>query len=140
MTRGSMWSSIKDLGAPGTLHRFKGYISTGGHHMHVFEPAESVDIVVRPWQSDMSSQANEGMTGQTPGIKVYPDPAADLDRDDRIVFRDEHFRIQNPQYDQTFGIERWDGQEDEREFRLYGNLDDALKSELEPPESGGGNY
>lgn len=135
----SLFDSINELSGGDTVTRYpyRGYISTGGHHMHVFDAAEEITAVVRPWQSDMGQQANEGMTGQTPGVKIYVPEGHGLTREDRIEYNGGAFRMQNPQFDQMAGLERWDGQTDERTRRLYDDLDPALQDEIQPPDTDG---
>lgn len=133
-----MFESLATMGGDVDLHRLMGHISAGGHHSPVFSGAEAVKTVIRPWESDMSQQANEGATGQTVGKKVYVPEGLNLKRGDVIMYRDGRFKLMNPQYCQFNGIERWDAKEDDRDFRLASNVPDHI--EIEPPQSDYGGY
>lgn len=122
-----MFAELKDMGGaePIDLYRLEGYADAGGHTGAVFTGPESVELVIRPWQSDMNQVQNEGQSGQTPGFKVYAPESAGLKRDDRIHWKDGPFRLMNPQFDELWKLERWDAQTDERQLL---HLDDV------PPE------
>ena len=117
-----MFDDIAELGETATLHQILGYVSTGGHHMPVFDDGFEIACIIRPWQSDIMHQGDSGMTGHTPGVKIYTDASTDIVRDDRLLYGSNEYRIQNPQYDQMFGMVRWDGRTDDRNFRLEGDL------------------
>ena len=136
----TFFAELTDLGGEEVeLYRLAGYLDQSGHHSAVFEPAETVTFVIRPWQSDFGQVIPEGMTGQTPGVKVYADESHTLRRGDRFHYRDGAFRLMNPQYDQLNGLERWDGQTDEREFRLLDELRPEHLDALEDPDQGYGD-
>lgn len=122
-----MFGELKDLGGtdPVDLYRLEGYADVAGHTHSVFSGPENVEVVIRPWQADMAQVVPQGQLGQTPGFKLYVDESTMLSRDDRIHWRGGPFRLMNPQYDELWGVERWDIQTDERRFR---HVDDT------PPE------
>lgn len=127
-----MYDEIAELGGPVDLHRLAGHVATGGHHMAVFEPAEEIHCIIRPYEEDVGEQLEGGYSGQTPGYKIYVSDGTDLDRDDRLAYRGDGLRLSNPQYDQLFDLQRWDGREDERQFRLTTEV--AAGVDIIPPE------
>lgn len=133
----SLFDDLRELGETAEVHRLAGHVSSGGHHNPVFHGAETIDCIIRPWQSDVGTQADEGYTGQTPGFKVFVDPDLNLGRGDRLVYRNGDLRLSNPHYDQTHGLERWDGRTDERRLRLASDIADGV--EITPPDRGEGD-
>ena len=127
-----MIDEFRELQQTVTLHRLAGYISTGGHHSEVFHGEEPLQVLIRPWQSDMAQQEPSGYTGETPGVKAYTYPGSNLGRGDRIVWKGEHFRLMNPQNDPVHGAQRWDLQTDERQLRLAAEMDEDVN--IEPPD------
>lgn len=132
------FDSLAELGDDATLYRLVGYADSGGHHSSVFADPEEIRLVIRPWQSDFMRVAEEGQTGQTPGVKVYSKTDHELKRDDRIEYKGQHFRLMNPQYDQLNELQRWDGQTDERQLRLESEVHEDR--EIHEPDEGFGGY
>lgn len=136
--KGSFFDSLKTMGEDVTLHRYQGFTSAGGHERHIFAAAETISVLVRPWESDMRQQVDEGDAGQTVGMKLYAEQSLNLKRGDRIEYRNGEFRIMNPQYDQLNDLERWDIKEDDRTLVLESSL--ATGTEVQPPQSDFGDY
>ena len=129
MDMSDLFRAIADLSGTDdvSLYRFEGHVTSGGHSHAVFADAESVTVVIRPWQDDMMQVAPEGQSGHTPGFKVYAPRSLGLSRDDRIEWNGGEFRLMNPQFDESDDLERWDMQTDERELRLLGDVPSGVE-------------